>query len=122
MVTWEAEESLLPSGPVETKYLWESEAINLAVLKRVSGIHFEQGGEGHSGWLPPGAATPLPTPIRHLTLDLTLEDDGGAGYLLVFAAREDSTFANDYWFDNAADAEAMAVEWFGIEPDLWQPP
>jgi hypothetical protein len=92
----------------------------LAVLKRASGVGYRYGGEQHTGWLPPGAATPLPTPIRHVTLDVTIEDDGGAGYLLVFTAREEPDFGNDYWFDNVADAEATAAEWFGIGPGRWQ--
>ncbi len=45
----------------------------MTVLKHAYGIPHECGGEEHTGWLPPGAATPLPTPIRHLTLDATIE-------------------------------------------------
>ena len=92
----------------------------MALLKRASGVGYEYGGEGHSGWLPPGAATPLPTPVRRVTLDVTIEGDEEAGYLLIVAAREDPSFANDYWFDDVTDAEAMAAEWFGIGPGRWQ--
>ena len=92
----------------------------MAVLKRASGVSYEYGGEEHSGWLPPGVAIPLPTPIRRVTLDFTIEGDEGAGYLLVFAARENPGFGNDYWFDDMADAEAMAAAWFGIGPERWQ--
>ena len=67
----------------------------MAVLKRASGVSYEYGGEQHCGWLPPGAATPLPTPVRRVTLDVTIEGTEGAGYLLIFAAREDPAFGND---------------------------
>jgi hypothetical protein len=89
------------------------------VLKRAFGVPYKRGGVEHSGWLPPGAAIPLPTPIRHLTLDITIETEG-PGYLLVFAAREDPSFFNDYWFDALDRAEAAALEWFGIGPGHWQ--
>jgi hypothetical protein len=94
----------------------------LAVLKRASGVSYRCGGESHSGWLPPGAAIPLPTPARDLTLDVTIEDDGGTGCLLVCTAREEPAFGNDYWFGDAAEAEAAAKAWFGIELGRWQDP
>jgi hypothetical protein len=92
----------------------------MAVLRRASGVSFEYGGHEHSGWLPPGAATPLPTPVQHVTLDVTIEGDDVCGYLLVFVAREDPDFGNDYWYENAADAEAAAKDWFGIGPGRWE--
>jgi hypothetical protein len=92
----------------------------LAVLKRASGVSYWYGGESHSGWLPPGAAIPLPTPVRHLTLDVTIEGDGGTGYIVVCTAREEPAFGNDNWFANMAEAEAAAEAWFGIEPERWQ--
>ncbi len=92
----------------------------MRVLKKhASGIAHTYGGEEHRGWLPPGAAIPLPTPVRTVTLDMTIEAEG-PGYLLVFAAREDPEFGNDYWFDTLADAEAAALDWFGVGPDQWQ--
>jgi hypothetical protein len=92
----------------------------LAVLKRVFGVSYAYGGEEHSGWLPPGATTPLLTPNRRVMLDLAIEDDGCSGYLLVFRAPDDPSFGNDFWFENAAAAEAKAKEWFGIGPAQWQ--
>jgi hypothetical protein len=91
----------------------------MAVLRLASGVPHQCGGEEHSGWLPPGAAIPLPTPIRHLTLDITIETEG-RGYLLVFAAREDPDFENDYWFESLDDAEASALKWFGIGNSQWR--
>ena len=34
------------------------------IVKRVVGLRIRIGGESHSGWLPPNAAQPLPTPTR----------------------------------------------------------
>ena len=92
----------------------------MAVLKQALGVPHRYGGEPHVGWLPPGAATPPPTPVRHATLDVTIEDDGGSGYLLVFASREADGPCGDFWFGSLADAEAAAEETFGIEPGRWQ--
>lgn len=92
----------------------------MAVIKRATGIRFTYGGDEHRGWLPSGAAKPLPTPIRHVTLDISIEDTEGAGCLLIFVAREDAAFGNDYWFESLTAAEAAAQIWFGIEPGQWQ--
>jgi hypothetical protein len=92
----------------------------MTVLRRASGVPHQYGGEEHRGWLPPGAATPLPTPVRNVTLDITIERDEGAGFLLIFQARDDPSFGNDYWFDTLSMAEAAALEWFGVGPDRWE--
>jgi hypothetical protein len=91
----------------------------MPVLKHALGIPYRCGGEAHSGWFPPGASIPLPTPIRLLTLDVTIETEG-PGYLLVFAAREDPNFGSDNWFDTMDDAVAAALKCFGILPDQWR--
>jgi hypothetical protein len=94
--------------------------VQMAVVKRASGVPYESGGLEHSGWLPPGAAIPLPTPVLRLTLDLTIEGEEREGYRLIFTAREAPGFGNDYWFKHLADAEAAAGQWFGIKPCEWQ--
>ncbi|SIO61381.1 hypothetical protein SAMN05444166_6743 [Singulisphaera sp. GP187] len=91
----------------------------MSVIKRVSGVSYVYGGEPHRGWLPPGAAIPLPTPVHRVTLDITIEEEG-PGYLLIITAQGDSSFASDSWFDTLTGAESMALEWFGIAPDQWQ--
>ncbi len=91
----------------------------MPVLKRASGITYVHGGNPHSGWLPPGAATPPPEPIRLFTLDVTIEADPG-GYLLIYCSREEDGFAFDDWFENLADAEKAAQEKFGIGTDRWE--
>ena len=45
------------------------------VLKHVAGLVVQFGGETHSGWLPPGAAVPLPTPIERVVLDIEIHNE-----------------------------------------------
>lgn len=94
-------------------------AAMLDVVKRVSGLPFQFGGEEHSGWLPPGAAIPLPTPIRNVLLDVEIQFDGH-GYLLCYSAQDGST-SSDTWHQSLSDAERAAEEQFGIKPTQWQP-
>lgn len=95
------------------------------VVKKVEAWSFAFGGENHSGWLPPNAATPLPTPIEHEVLDVIIEKNEG-GYLLIWAARPSPTChkslppkAGDSWHETIEDAEAAARDWFGIEERHW---
>jgi hypothetical protein len=98
--------------------LSHSPHITVSVIKHIGGISYTSGGVAHSGWLPPGAVAPLPTPILHHTLDLAIEHEGN-GYLLIFTSREDPSFGNDYWFERLSDAEATASEMFGVAPAQW---
>ena len=84
--------------------------------------------EVHSGWLPPNAATPLPTPIEHEVLDVAIEKCEG-GYLLTWAARPSETSRDlippkvgDTWHETIDDAEAAAHKLFGIEKQNWTNP
>ena len=77
------------------------------------------GGEEHSGWLPAGAATPLPTPIRHLLFNFEIQFDGD-GYLLCHEST-DGTVSGDTWHPTLADAENAAHDWFGIAALEWRP-
>jgi hypothetical protein len=95
------------------------------ILKKVEGWPFTFGGEPHTGWLPPGAATPLPTPVERELLDVSIEATDG-GYLLCWAARPSPTChdpsppkAGDTWHQTIAEAEAAARETFGIEHPHW---
>lgn len=95
------------------------------MLKKVDGWPFTFGGDIHSGWLPPGAAIPLPTPIEHEFLDISIEAEG-SGYLLIWNARSSATCRDrrppktgDTWHATLADAEQAAFEEFGIEPQHW---
>jgi hypothetical protein len=95
------------------------------IVKKVEGWSFVFGGEAHSGWLPPGAAMPLPTPVEHETLDVRIEATDG-GYLLIWTARLSPTCrelrppkAGDTWHQTLKDAEDDALESFGIQASDW---
>ena len=87
----------------------------LDVVKRISGLRWQFGGEEYSGWLPPGAAVPLPTPIHDVLLDIEIQFDGHS-YFLCYSARDGST-SGDTWHQSLADAERSAEEQLGIMPD-----
>lgn len=95
------------------------------VLKRVVGWPFMFGGDVHSGWLPPEAVQPQPTPVERELLDVAIERSNG-GYLLTWAARSSPTCCElrppkvgDMWYETIEDAEAAAREVFGIEHEHW---
>ncbi len=87
-------------------------------MKRIASVPCRFGGEPHSGWLPPGAAIPLPTPINDVLLDLEIEYDG-FGYLLSYSS-SDGTVFGDTWHPSMADAEQVAQQLFGIQSSQWQ--
>lgn len=92
----------------------------MPVVQRASGISCVHGGNPHSGWVPPGAAMPMPEPLRRFTLDVTIEYEPGDGFLLIWQAREDPVFAGDEWFASLSAAEEAAQAMFEISPDRWQ--
>ena len=90
----------------------------MSIVKRVVGLPLQFGGEEHEGWLPPGAARPLPTQVRHVVLDIEIEFDGH-GYLLCWMSRDHSV-VGDTWHQSLADAEKAATKNFGVQPLQWQ--
>ena len=86
--------------------------------KRIRGLRIRVGGVKHSGWLPAGAAVPLPTPVRDLTVDVEIDHDGH-GYFLCCAARE-GDYCWDTWHESLADAESCALKELGIRPGQWE--
>jgi hypothetical protein len=88
------------------------------IIERISALPVRFGGVEHSGWLPPGAAKPLPTPIEDVLLDLDIveEDDG---FLLCWSSG-DGRHKGDRWFERIEDARREAAEAFGAEQSLWQ--
>ncbi len=88
------------------------------VIKRLTGVSAQFGGEQHTGWLPPGAARPLPTPLRQVLLNIWIESDGGSGFLMCYEADDGST-AGDFWFASRAEAIRGAEEMLGVEASLW---
>lgn len=94
-------------------------------LKQIRRWPFTIGGHEHRGWLPPGAATPLPTPIENELLDVSIER-GDGGYLLIWGCplaetghSEGPPKSGDSWHATLADAEQAAREMFGIGPEDW---
>lgn len=89
------------------------------VIKRIENFPIQFGGAQHAGWLPHGDAQPLATPVHNLVLDLTIESDGGSGYLVCFESHDGSMCA-DNWFDSLGAAIQGARDMFGVQPDQWQ--
>jgi hypothetical protein len=89
----------------------------MPVIKRVLGLPFRFGGEEHSGWLPPGAAMPLPTPIEDVVLDVEIEAIEG-GFIFFWQSRDGSRIG-DSWHRTLQEAEEAAREELGIERDQW---
>ena len=86
-------------------------------MSRIDNFRTTIGGEPHSGWLPRGAATPLPTPKRDVVLSFMIEFDG-SGYLLLVESA-DGSVRGDTWHESIADAQAQAESWFGVPPAAW---
>lgn len=89
-------------------------------VKQITGIHRQYGGEEHSGWLPPNAAKPRPTPVRSAVLDVRIEDDGSS-FLLICESRN-TPDSWDTWHESLEDAEEQARASLSIEPWEWEEP
>lgn len=85
------------------------------------GILYRHGGESHSGWLPPGAAVPSPTPVREFILDIFIWREGDESFILEWVSR-DGAFRGDTWHQSLQEAKEAALEDFGVYEDLWGPP
>ena len=90
----------------------------VAVVKYIVDRLVQIGGEPHSGWLPPGASMPLPTPVRDIVLNLEIQFDE-SGYLFCYDTT-DGTFCGDTWHETLADAEEAARSAFGIDSTEWK--
>jgi hypothetical protein len=90
----------------------------MSIIRRITCVPFRFGGVTHSGWLPPGAATPLPTPVKEVLLDIEIEEVSG-GYLLCYCSHDGSE-AGDTWHQSLAAAEETAARDFGVKPADWQ--
>jgi hypothetical protein len=77
------------------------------------------GGEQHSGWLPEGFATPLPTPVREVDMTFEITDDGGGNFLLIYCS-EDKSACGDTWHQSVQEAKEAAQRYFGIEMNEWE--
>jgi hypothetical protein len=104
-------------GPAASKAGGAWPGTSMAVVKRITALPFRFGGEEHSGWLPPGAATPLPTPIEEVLLDVEIDSDA-SGFFLIWHS-QDGTKCGDSWHETMAEAEAYAMKYFGIDRNRW---
>jgi hypothetical protein len=91
----------------------------LDIVQRVVAYPVKIGGVSHSGWLPPGASIPLPTPVHEVALDLEIQFDG-SGYLLCYSTA-DGSVRGDTWHQLLEDAVTEAEKAFGIPACVWQP-
>ena len=78
------------------------------------------GGDSAVGWLPPGAAPPLPAPVRVVFLDIQVRRESG-GFLLEWAPSDgqgvplEAPYVGDLWYERLEDAVSAAVSEFGID-------
>lgn len=97
----------------------------MAVVARVNNWVVHAGGQAHRGWLPPGAARPLPLPRRDVVLDLCLEDAGGGVLLLWEIVQSSPDFPEtslrqgDTWHASVEAAKEQATFNFGVPAELW---
>jgi hypothetical protein len=92
---------------------------SMRVVRRVQNRTVRFGGEEHSGWLPPGAAQPLPTPTIDVLLNLEIAIGDGSGYFLQCSSTNTS-YIGDTWHEDLEGAIEQATVQFGIEPAEWE--
>jgi hypothetical protein len=91
----------------------------MRVVRRVLNRTVRFGGEEHSGWLPPGAAQPLLTPIIDVPLNLEIVSGDGSGYFLQYRSANTS-YIGDTWHEDLEGTIEQAKLQFGIEPGEWE--
>jgi hypothetical protein len=79
------------------------------------------GGESHSGWLPAGTNTPLPTTARTVCVDFSIVQQEQSSFLLLWAGPDQET-TGDTWQPDLEAALLQAQHSFGIEPGEWREP
>jgi hypothetical protein len=90
----------------------------MRILKQILGKPIQFGGNEHSGWLPPNATLPQPTPIENAILDIRILETKG-GFILEWESRN-TNLSNDTWHKTIDDAENQAEYQFGIKPSEWE--
>ena len=90
----------------------------MRVVKRAGSRPVEFGGEVHSGWLPPGAAEPLPTPLRVVELSFAILEDGAESYILEWTG-PDPDECGDTWHPSVETALEQAELAFGVGRHEW---
>ena len=90
----------------------------MKTLKQILGKPIQLGGTEHSGWLPPNATLPQPTPVENAILDIRILETEG-GFMLEWASRN-TNHSNDTWHETIEDAEHQAAYQLGINPSEWE--
>ena len=91
----------------------------MRVYSKVETRKVKVGGDQHSGWLPDGSSTPLPTPIKEVKMTFEITDDGGGNFLLIYES-EDKSLCGDTWHQSIDQAKEAAESWFGIRRNEWK--
>ena len=90
----------------------------MAIIKQVTRLPFCFGGEEPVGWLPPGSAVPLPTPVENVLLTVEIRHDSSGFFLCWYSS--DNAKSGDSWHRTLAEAEDAGYEQFGIEATQWE--
>ena len=91
----------------------------MSIFSRIAARKMRIGGNQHSGWLPEGAATLLPTPVREVTMTFEITDDGGGNFLLVCYS-EDKSVHCDTWHQSIEEAKEAARISFDVSRSEWK--
>ena len=91
----------------------------------VRGWVWEHGGQAHEGWIPAGAAVPLPSPAVRVPVNLEVVPESG-GWLLTWELAsstdtlpDSSLRSGDTWHDSVDDALQQAEVHFGVPRSSW---
>jgi hypothetical protein len=93
------------------------------IVRQAPAVSTVVGIDQHRGWLPPRAAEPLPTVPEPSWLDVRITKEG-ANYTLSWHPHEPAhqhlpSAQGERRFQNLTQAEADALELFGVGPDEW---
>jgi hypothetical protein len=91
----------------------------MRVFSKIASRRIKVGGEQHTGWLPEGSTTPLPTPVREVEMTFEITDDGGGNFLLLYYS-VDKSVHGDTWHESIEEAKDAARSYFGVEINEWQ--
>ena len=88
------------------------------VVARIPAAKAIIGGETPSGWLPPNASEPRPSPGQEVEYNIEIEDLSD-GFILLYEATDGSGWS-DTWHPTLEEAMEVAEEDFGVHRSDWQ--